>query len=140
MLSHTITFERFQPISRGHPKIIQSVCDFREYFILTEMRQLLQAVHRIVTGVSQLDQDQGRTQAAAAARSAGMVMALDDNPTLILKLPLPMKQIGMSVHRGFDELADTITEGATSQQILQRLSTIMTRCLACHEAYQLKEG
>ena len=109
-------------------------------FILTEMRQLLQAVHGIVTGVSQLDQDQGRTQAAAAARSAGMVMAVDDNPTLMLKLPLPMKQLGMSVHRDFDELADTITDGATSQQILQHLSTITTRCLACHEMYQLKEG
>ena len=109
-------------------------------FILTEMRQLLQAVHGIVTGVSQLDQDQGRTQAAAAARSAGMVMAVDDNPTLMLKLPLPMKQLGMSVHRDFDELGDAITEGATSQQILQRLSTITTRCLACHEMYQLKEG
>ena len=109
-------------------------------FILTEMRQLLQAVHGIVTGVSQLDQDQGRTQAATAARSAGMVMAVDDNPTLMLKLPLPMKQLGMSVHRDFDELAGAITEGATSQQILQGLSAITTRCLACHEMYQLKEG
>jgi cytochrome c556 len=44
------------------------------------------------------------------------------------------------VHRDFDELGDAITEGATSQQILQRLSTITTRCLACHETYQLKEG
>lgn len=109
-------------------------------FVLTEMRQLLQAVHGIVTGVSQLDQDQGRSQAAAAARSAGMVMAVDDNPTLMLKLPLPMKQLGMSVHRDFDELAGTITDGATSQDILQRLSNITTRCLACHETYQLKEG
>jgi cytochrome c556 len=67
-------------------------------------------------------------------------MAVDDNPTLMLKLPLPMKQLGMSVHRDFDELGDAITEGATSQQILQRLSTITTRCLACHETYQLKEG
>jgi cytochrome c556 len=109
-------------------------------FVLTEMRQLLQAVHGIVTGVSQLDQAQGRSQAAAAARSAGMVMAVDDNPTLMLRLPLPMKQLGMSVHRDFDELAEAITDGATPQQILERLSTITTRCLACHEMYQLKEG
>ncbi len=109
-------------------------------FVLTEMRQLLQAVHGVVTGVSHPDQAQGNIQAAAAARSAGMVMAVDDNPTLMLKLPLPMKQLGMSVHRDFDELGDAITEGATSQQILQRLSTITTRCLACHEMYQLKEG
>lgn len=109
-------------------------------FVLTEMRQLLQAVHGIVTGVSHPDPTQGLTQAATAARSAGMVMAVDDNPSLMLKLPLPMKQLGMSVHRDFDELADAITEGATSQHILQRLSNITSRCLACHEMYQLKEG
>ena len=104
------------------------------------MRQLLQAVHGVVTGVSHPDQAQGHIQAAAAARSAGMVMAVDDNPTLMLKLPLPMKQLGMSVHQDFDELAKVITDGATSQDILQRLSNITTRCLVCHEMYQLKEG
>jgi hypothetical protein len=109
-------------------------------FILTEMRQLLRAVHGVVTGVSDTDQTQGHAQAAAAARSAGMKMAVDDNPALMLKLPLPMKQLGMSVHRDFDELADAITGGTTSQDILQRLSTITTRCLACHEMYQIKEG
>ncbi len=67
-------------------------------------------------------------------------MAVDDNPSLMLKLPLPLKQLGMSVHRDFDELADAIAAGATSQQILQRLSAITTRCLACHEMYQIKEG
>lgn len=109
-------------------------------FVLTEMRQLLQAVHGIITGVSHPDQTQGHSQAAAAARSAGMVMAVDDNPSLMLKLPLPMKQLGMSVHRDFDELADAINEGATSQHILQGLSKITSRCLACHEMYQLKES
>jgi hypothetical protein len=109
-------------------------------YILREMRQLLQAVHGVVTGVSDIDQTQGQAQAAAAARSAGMKMAVDDNPSLMLKLPLPLKQLGMSVHRDFDELADAITDGATSQQILQRLSTITTQCLACHEMYQIKVG
>ena len=109
-------------------------------FVLTDMRHLLQAVHGVVTGVSHPDQAQGHIQAAAAARSAGMVMAVDDNPTLMLKLPLPMKQLGMSVHQDFDELAKVITDGATSQDILQRLSNITTRCLMCHEMYQLKEG
>ena len=108
--------------------------------ILTEMRQLLRAVHGIVTGVSDTDQAKGHVQAASAARSAGMVMAGDDNLGLLLKLPLPMKQLGMSVHRDFDELAETIANGATSQDILQRLSNITNRCLACHEIYQLREG
>jgi len=108
-------------------------------FILAEMRQLLQAVHGVVTGMSETDQPRGHALAAAAARSAGMKMAVDDNPGLILKLTLPMKQLGMSVHRDFDELADTILAGTTSQDVLQRLSAITTKCVTCHEMYQLKE-
>lgn len=107
-------------------------------FILTEMRHLLQAVHGIITGVSHPDQSEGYAQAALAAHSAGMEMAADDNPALLLKLPLPMKQLGMSVHRDFDELADAISAGASSGDILQRLSSITNRCVTCHEMYQLK--
>ncbi|WP_447968033.1 hypothetical protein [Nitrospira sp. M1] len=108
-------------------------------FILTEMRQLLRAVNGIVTGLSDTEPTQGHAQAAEAARSAGMKMAADDNLTLLLKLPLPMKQLGMSVHRDFDELADIIIAGTTTQHILQRLSAITSKCLTCHEMYQLKE-
>lgn len=106
-------------------------------FILKEMRQLLQTVHGVVTGLSDPDPSQGRTQAAAAARSGGMGMAVDANPALMLKLPLPFKQMGLSVHRDFDSLADAITEGATSQQVLHQLSNITSRCTACHEMFQL---
>ena len=106
-------------------------------FILKEMRQLLQATHGVVTGLSDPDQSQGRNQAAAAARSGGMGMAADANPALMLKLPLPFKQMGLSVHRDFDRLADAITEEATSQQVLQQLSSITSRCTACHEMFQL---
>lgn len=106
-------------------------------FILKEMRQLLQAVHGVVTGLSDPDASQGRTQAAAAARSGGMEMAADANPALMLKLPLPFKQVGLSVHRDFDKLVEAITDGATSQQVLHRLSSITSRCTACHEMFQL---
>ena len=106
-------------------------------FILKEMRQLLQTLHGVVTGLSDPDQSQGRSQAAAAARSGGMGMAADANPALMLKLPLPFKQMGLSVHRDFDRLADAITEGSTSQQVLHQLSSITSRCTACHEMFQL---
>ena len=106
-------------------------------FILKEMRQLLQTIHGIVMGLSDQNQSRGRTQAAAAARSGGMEMAADANPALMLKLPLPFKQIGISVHEDFDKLADAITEGTTSQQILHQLSSITSRCTACHEMFQL---
>ena len=105
-------------------------------FILKEMRQLLQAVHGVVTGLSDPDQSLGRTQSSAGARSGGMEMAADTNPALMLKLPLPFKQMGISVHRDFDRLAEAITDGATSQDVISQLSNITSRCTACHEMYQ----
>ena len=68
--------------------------------ILGEMRMLLKAVHGVVTGLSGQNQAADRTQIEQAARSAGMGMAADVNPTLMAKLPLPFKQMGMSIHQG----------------------------------------
>ena len=41
-------------------------------------------------------------------RAVGMGMAADVEPAIMMKLPLPFKQMGMSVHRDFDAIADGI--------------------------------
>jgi cytochrome c556 len=56
----------------------------------------------------------------------------------MVKLPLPFKQIGMSIHKDMDALADAIVQHETSQQILQRLSSMTARCTACHDMYRFK--
>ena len=76
--------------------------------ILGEMRMLLKAVHGVVTGLAGQDQTADRVQIEQAARSAGMGMAADVNPALMAKLPLPFKQMGMSIHKDMDALADAI--------------------------------
>jgi cytochrome c556 len=52
------------------------------------------------------------------------------------KLPLPFKQMGMSIHKDMDALADAIVHKETPQQILQRLSSMTARCTACHDLYR----
>jgi cytochrome c556 len=104
--------------------------------ILGEMRMLLKAVHGVVTGLAGQDQEADRAQMEQVARSAGMHMAEDVNPTLMAKLPFPFKQMGMSIHKDMDALADAILKKETPQQILQRLSSITARCTACHEMYR----
>ena len=104
--------------------------------ILGEMRMLLKAVHGVVTGLAGQDQEAGRRQMEQAGRSAGMDMAADVNPALMAKLPLPFKQMGMSIHKDMDELADAIVQKETPQQILQRLSSMTARCTACHDLYR----
>lgn len=108
--------------------------------VLGEMRLLLKAVHGVVTGLGSQDQQADRKQAEQAARSAGMGMAADVNPALMAKLPLPFKQMGMSVHKDFDGLADAIAQGETPAQIMHRLASITGRCTTCHDLYRLPAG
>jgi hypothetical protein len=104
--------------------------------ILGEMRMLLKAVHGVVTGLAGQNQEADRKQMEQAARAAGMDMAADVNPALMAKLPLPFKQMGMSIHKDMDALADAIVQNETPQQILQRLSSITARCTTCHDLYR----
>jgi hypothetical protein len=104
--------------------------------ILGEMRLLLKAVHGVVTGLAVQNQEADRAQIEQAARSAGMAMAADVNPALMAKLPLPFKQMGMSIHKDMDALADAIVQKETPQQILQRLSSMTARCTTCHDLYR----
>ena len=102
--------------------------------ILAEMRRLVKSVHGVVTVLG--SSDQNLKAAEAAARSAGMAMAADVNPAVMLKLPLAFKQMGMSIHKDMDHLADGIAQGESSIQILNRLSSMTARCTACHDMYR----
>lgn len=72
----------------------------------------------------------------AAARAAGMKVAAGTEPGIMAKLPLPFKQMGMSIHKDMDALADAIVQKETPQQILQRLSSMTTRCATCQDLYR----
>lgn len=102
--------------------------------ILAEMRLLLKAVDGIIRGLGEPQPDV--KQMEAAARAVGMHMAADTEPTIMAKLPLPFKQMGMSIHKDMDALADAIARHETPQQILRRLSSMTARCTACHDMYR----
>lgn len=102
--------------------------------ILAEMRQLLKAVDGVVRGLGESQPDLQAMQ--GAARAAGMGMAADVEPAIMAKLPLPFKQMGMSIHSDMDALADAIARQETPQQILRRVSSMTARCTACHDMYR----
>ena len=135
--------------SDGRTEILLAAAE-RDH-ILAEMRQLLKAVDGVVRELGEPKPDLKQMEAAArevgmhmaadmeqAARSAGMHMAADVNPALMAKLPLPFKQMGMSIHKDMDALADAIVKNETPQQILQRLSSMTARCTACHDMYRFR--
>lgn len=101
--------------------------------VLGEMRQMLHSVHHLLTGLSAGD----AKIMESAARASGMAMAADVNPVIMAKLPLAFKQQGMSVHRDFDALADSIARGADQATVLREFTGITARCVGCHTAYRL---
>lgn len=102
--------------------------------ILAEMRQLLKAIDGVIRGLGETQPD--RKPMEEAARAAGMKMAADTSPAIMAKLPLPFKQMGMSIHKDMDTLADAIVQQETPQQLLQRLSSMTARCTTCHDLYR----
>ncbi|HEX5647093.1 MAG TPA: hypothetical protein VFX56_09005 [Nitrospira sp.] len=118
--------------SDGRTEILLASADRDQ--ILAEMRQLLKAVDGVVRGLG--EPQPNRQAMESAARAAGMEMAVDVEPTLMAKLPLPFKQLGMSIHKDMDALAEAIVQNETPQQIIQRLSSMTARCTACHDMYR----
>ncbi|CBK43594.1 conserved exported protein of unknown function [Nitrospira defluvii] len=106
--------------------------------ILGEMRQLLKSVDALIRAAG--DSQPDRTVMAQAARAAGMSMAADTNPAIMAKLPLPFKQMGMSIHKDMDTLADAIVQNETPQHVLQRLASMTARCTTCHDLYRFSSG
>lgn len=121
-----------RPGTDGRTEIILAPAE--RDLVLAEMRHLLKAVHGVVTALS--GPEQNFKAAEGAARAVGMHMAADFNPAIMVKLPLAFKQMGMSIHKDMDHLADGIAQGESSVQILNRLSSMTARCTTCHDMYR----
>lgn len=102
--------------------------------ILAEMRNLLNGVQNILDGINRGDMK----QTASAARAVGMASAADVNPALMAKLPMSFKQLGMSVHHEMDDLAQAAESGKPATELQTMLTGTLSKCVACHEAWQLK--
>lgn len=102
--------------------------------ILSEMRGLLSGVHGILDGLNHNDMK----QVASAARAVGAASAADVNPALMTKLPLPFKQLGMSVHHDMDDLAQAAENGKSAAELQTMLTGVLSKCVACHSAWQLQ--
>lgn len=102
--------------------------------ILTEMRGMLAATQGILDGANLGDLQ----RIAKAASSAGMAAAADVNPALMAKLPMEFKQLGLSVHREMDEIAKAAEGGKPAAELLKMAANTLTKCVACHAAWQLK--
>lgn len=106
------------------------------YFVLAEMRQFLSGTQQIVSAANRND----FKTVAAAARSIGR-KAIGTVPTSLMgKLPLGFKRLGLSVHSDFDQLAMDAEAMGDRRHTLHQLGDIMNKCVACHSTYQLQSA
>ncbi len=101
--------------------------------VLAEMRAFLTSVQQITQGVSAQDMK----MIAEASRKVGTAAAHEVPASLMGKLPLEFKRLGLDTHSKFDEMALDAEQLGDPAHSLQQLSAVMNNCLACHQAYRI---
>lgn len=105
-------------------------------FVLTEMRDLLASINGIITSLAKDDYP----AAAQWARKVGLKghnTIEAKNPTIMAKLPIGFKQMGMSLHKDFDEVADMIDKKMSQKEIMGRMGETTSKCISCHSTFKL---
>ncbi len=102
--------------------------------VLTEMRAFLSSVQQITSGMSK----DNMQQVVQSAHQVGMATAGQVPGSLMGKLPMGFKSLGMDTHKKFDQLALDATELGQKDLVAEQLAELMQNCLACHEAYRLE--
>ncbi len=102
--------------------------------VLTEMRGLLAGTQNILDALSREDM----VAVAREARALGMGMVHKGEDHLKAVLPKEFMQLGMSVHKSFDEIALDAESLKDPKHTLWQLSESMQKCNACHATYQIR--
>lgn len=53
------------------------------------------------------------------------------------KTPAAFKALAGSMHRGFDEIADGMSQHAPVPLLLSKLGSLTQNCVACHSAFRI---
>ncbi|GJL75766.1 hypothetical protein [Nitrosomonas sp.] len=113
---------------------VLAITESQRVHILEEMRTLLAGTQKILFSLSEEDM----AAVAQHARSLGMHMAHKTEDHLKGTLPKEFMQLGMSVHRDFDQIALDAESLKDSKHTLRQLSESMNKCMACHATYQIQ--
>lgn len=103
-------------------------------FVMLEMRTFLEAVRQISRGIENDDMQ----LVAKAARKVGSAELVHVPGTLMAKLPLAFKTMGLSVHKAFDQMAMDAEQLGDKDHAHSQLNQILPTCTACHSLYSIK--
>lgn len=121
-----------KPSGPDQRQIIELTEDERN-FVLTEMRNFLDSVQGIIDAVAE-----GRPKdAAEAARHSGMHVMRNAPQTLMGKMPMEFRKLGMDTHQRFAAIAEEAAAMGDEKSILRQLSAMLANCSACHQGYRI---
>jgi mono/diheme cytochrome c family protein len=101
--------------------------------ILAEMRAFLASVQQVTAGISENDLQ----RVAEHARKSGKAAQAAVPGTLVGKLPMQFKQLGLDTHTKFDQLAMDVEDLGDGNHALAQLSVLLQNCVGCHAAYRI---
>lgn len=101
--------------------------------VLAEMRTFLESTQLMLEALSKDDM----VALAAAARRVGSAATQGMPGSLMAKLPLSFKRMGLETHRRFDQLALDAEQLGDPQHALAQLGELMQNCVACHASYRI---
>lgn len=102
-------------------------------FVLAEMREFLEAVEEITAAIGEGDMK----RVAEASTKIGSAAASGVPLTLMSKLPIEFKTLGLETHNAFDGLAKIASDSGELKAVVANLSEILGNCTTCHSGYRL---
>lgn len=102
--------------------------------VLEEMRAFLTSTQQIIASINSKD----LKQVAKSARAVGRA-AQDAVPgTLMGKLPMEFKKLGVDTHNKFDLLAMDAEQLEDAAHSMNQLEELLQNCVACHASYRIE--
>lgn len=101
--------------------------------VLIEMRAFLESVKGIVAAAN----DGDMAKVAESARAVGSGAAQEVPVSLMAKLPLEFKTLGLATHSAFDDMVAEAEGIGESKVVMAKLAALMNNCTTCHAGYRL---
>jgi len=100
------------------------------------MRENLVSLQRILDATGRGERTEAADIAEEASRQPGVGRR---DPVLRPTLPDGWRAYGRTVHRGLGEVADSLRNEGSADELPQGLSRVMAACVGCHLTYRLVE-
>ena len=75
--------------------------------------------------------------ATDAARRSGMHVMRNAPQTMMGKMPMEFRKLGMDTHQRFAALAEEASAMGDEKKILKQLAEMLANCNACHQGYRI---